>query len=134
MPHDLPHWQTADQAFRAWRQDGTWVRIHDQLRDEVRSRMGRQPQPSAAFIDAQTVKTAEKRGGMAMMGRSNSMVAHVISSLRRRVSSCVSWATPPLCVRRSRRPGSWPRRLPRTPSGDVCGPTWPLGVTRGACG
>ena len=96
MPHDLPHWQTADQAFRAWRQDGTWVRIHDQLRDEVRSRMGRHPQPSAAFIDAQTVKTAEKRGGMAMMRRSNSMVARVISSMIRRVSSCMSSSVPPI--------------------------------------
>jgi putative transposase len=33
MPHDLPQWQTAYQTFRAWRQDGTWLRIHDQLRD-----------------------------------------------------------------------------------------------------
>ena len=41
MPHDLPHWQTAYQTFRAWRQDGTWLSIHDQLRDEVRTRMGR---------------------------------------------------------------------------------------------
>src|SRR5687768_12200574 len=41
MPHDLPHWPTAYQACRAWRQDGTWRRLHDQLRDEVRTRMGR---------------------------------------------------------------------------------------------
>jgi putative transposase len=52
MPHDLPHWQTAYQTFRTWRQDGTWVRIHDQLRDRVRTAMGRHPQPSAAIIDA----------------------------------------------------------------------------------
>src|SRR5262245_36093380 len=57
MPHDLPPWQTAYQTFRAWRQDGTWLRMHDQLRDAVRTRMGRSPQPAAAIIDAQTVKT-----------------------------------------------------------------------------
>ena len=30
MPHDLPQWPTASQTCRAWRQDGTWIRIHDQ--------------------------------------------------------------------------------------------------------
>jgi putative transposase len=96
MPHDLPHWQTAYQTFRAWRHDGTWLRIHAQLRDEVPTGMGRHPQPSAAIIDAQTVKTTEKGGSMAMMGRKNSMAANAISSLRRRVSCCVSSSTLPI--------------------------------------
>ena len=96
MPHDLPHWQTAYQTFRAWRQDGTWRRIHEQRRELLRTRMGRHPQPSAAIIDAQTVKTTEKGGRMAMTGPRNSTAASAISSLRRRVSCCVSSSIPPI--------------------------------------
>jgi putative transposase len=96
MPHDLPHWQTAYQTWRAWRQDGTWLRMPDQLRDDVRRRMGRPPPPSAAIIDAQTVKTTETGGSTAMMARRSSMGASAISSLRRRASCGVSSSTPPI--------------------------------------
>ena len=96
MPHDLPHWQTAYQYFRAWRRDGTWLRIHDHLRGEVRTPMGRHPQPSAAIIDAQTVQTTEKGGSTAMTARRSATAASAISSLRRRVSCCVSSSMPPI--------------------------------------
>jgi len=43
---------------RNWRKDGTWVRIHDSLREIVRVELGRQPSPTFAIIDSQSVKSA----------------------------------------------------------------------------
>ncbi|MFP5264086.1 MAG: IS5 family transposase [Blastocatellia bacterium] len=61
-PHDLPHRRTAYEYFRLWKRDGTRVRIHDHLHEQLRLQVGRDAQPSAAIIDSRSVKTTEKRG------------------------------------------------------------------------
>lgn len=62
MPKDFPPWQTVYGFFTRWRDDGTWRRVHDILRDQVRVLEGRDPSPTAAVIDSQSVKGAETVG------------------------------------------------------------------------
>lgn len=63
LPHDFGNWQTVYHYFRRFEEDGTWQRIHDKLREQVRRKAGKLPTPSAGVIDAQSVKTAAPQKG-----------------------------------------------------------------------
>ena len=59
LPHDLLPKSTVFDYFSQWRDDGTWQRITDALRPQVRVAVDRQPNPRVAYIDSQTVKATE---------------------------------------------------------------------------
>ena len=59
LPRDFPNWSTVYGVFRRWRLAGLWQQIHDALREAVRKSVGKEPTPTAAIIDSQSVRTAE---------------------------------------------------------------------------
>jgi transposase len=62
IPKDLPPKSTVYDYFDLWTYDGTLERIHRALYDRCREQAEREASPTAAIIDSQSVKSAEKGG------------------------------------------------------------------------
>jgi putative transposase len=66
LPREFPPWKTVFHYFRAWRLDGTWERLNRTMRRLLREKLGRDPEPSAGIVDAQSAKSTgvggEQRG------------------------------------------------------------------------
>ena len=62
LPKDLPPRSTVYRYFRDWGIDGVLDRIHDALYEKCREQAEREASPTAAIIDSQSVKSAEKGG------------------------------------------------------------------------
>jgi len=59
LPVDFPPWPTVYGYYWRWKRNGLWVAINETLVKQVRKKVGRDPQPSAAIIDSQSAKTSE---------------------------------------------------------------------------
>ena len=62
LPHDLPPYSTVYGYFEKWQRQGVWQQIHDKIRHQLRSKLGRDKYSSVAIADSQSVKTTEKKG------------------------------------------------------------------------
>ena len=89
LPHDISNWNTVYGHFAKWQTDGIFAQLNGLLREVVRQREGRNAEPSASVIDAQSVKTATSvpaasqgtDAGHKIVGRKRSIVTETIGLL-----------------------------------------------------
>ena len=84
LPKDLPPRSTVHDYFDLWSWDGTLDRIHHALYVKCREQAGREASPTAAIIDSQSVKAAEKGGP-------RSIRTGMTRARRSRARSAISW-------------------------------------------
>jgi transposase len=90
LPKDLPPKSTAHFYFMLWDWNGALERIHEALYVAVREAAGREASPTAAIIDSQSAKAAQKGAPRstrrAMTRARRSRAASAISSSTRSAS------------------------------------------------
>lgn len=62
LPHEFPPWQDVYKHFRRWTDKGLFEHMDDRLRARERQRQGRAPEPTAAVLDSQSIKTSAQGG------------------------------------------------------------------------
>ncbi len=89
LPKDLPPRSTVNGYFKRWEHDGTLDRIHHELYVKCREQAERDASPTAAIIDSQSVKSAEKGGSPTRRV--------TIAASGSRARSATSWSTRKAC-------------------------------------
>ncbi len=139
VPVDYPPWSAVYAFFIRWRGERFIDHLHDVLRDKVRIGAGRDPEPTAAIVDSQSVRAAQTVGrdsrgcdqGKKVGGRKRHiavdvmglLLSVVVTALRQHAGKLVDWATEtlPLVLELAKRPTTWkgssslgsgPARLP----------------------
>jgi transposase len=90
LPKDLPPRSTVNDYLRRWDEDRTLDRIHHALYVLCREQVGREASPTAAIIDSQSAKGAEK-------GDAASTRRALMRERRSKARSATSWSIPRAC-------------------------------------
>ena len=93
-PPAFPPWPTVYRYFRAFLEAGVWEALRHHLVVMLREQEGRDPTPSAAILDTQSVKTTEKGAPEALTRPRRSRAASVTSPSTPRASCSASSSTP----------------------------------------
>jgi transposase len=89
LPHDLPPWQTVYYYLRRQR-EGVWDRVHHSLVMADREQAGRDPNPTAAILDSQSIKTGGSKGydaGKKIKGRKRHILTDTDANRHGRAAS-----------------------------------------------
>lgn len=87
LPKDFPPWDAVYRTFRRWLAKGLFEQMYDELRRLWRSRQRRNPDPTAAILDSQSVKTSPQGGpkgydaGKKVKGRKRHLVTDTLGLL-----------------------------------------------------
>jgi transposase len=90
LPKDLPPRSTVHDYLMLWAWDGTPRRLHHALFVRVREQAGKDASPTAAIVDSQSVKSAEK-GARASTRRATTRARR--SRARSGTSSSTRWVS-----------------------------------------
>lgn len=87
LPKSFPPWQAVYMSFKRWAAASTFETMHDRLRQQWRERVGKEPEPTVAIIDAQSTRSTPQGGntgfdaGKKVKGRKRHLVVDTLGLL-----------------------------------------------------